>query len=100
MATKTYVVHCEKCNLVIESHLKDSSDCPVRKYKKVRFTGINRHGEYERKRFPYYDECLDTYLTSSGHKNQVLKERGLVQVDGFFNKKPSKKNVFYSLPKK
>lgn len=34
---------------------------------------------YERKRFPYYDECLDKTFQTLSEKNRYLKEKGIYQ---------------------
>ena len=95
-----YDYKCENCGEMFEgfSNLDDYKVCTCSCGGKgnvcISVVKGGAVSDYERKRFPYYDEQLDKYLETKKQKDQVLKERGLVQHDGFFNKRKKRTQYF------
>ena len=95
---------CSSCRRVEErlvSHSElESQRCSHCEVKMDRlFASRGYDGGYERRRFPMYDESLDAVVQSKQHKKQLLKERGLIQIDGHFTRggvKKDKMGVIYS----
>ncbi len=95
-----YVFHCNICNEMVKLEDREKSSCPTRKEGQIDFSSGSYDGGYERRRFPYYDECLDRTLLSKQHQREVLKEMNLVQHDGHFSSgggsRKEKTGIIYS----
>jgi hypothetical protein len=96
---RTYVIHCKDCKRLILKEDRDG-DCPKETPPKKIEVSSTDYGAYERKRFPYFDDSLDMRIESKQHKREVLKDKGLIQHDGFYSRKKAKRGVFYSFPSK
>lgn len=51
--------------------------------------------DYERKRFPYYDESLNKNFTSMSEKKKYLKDKGFVQHDGVHGINKEKRRQYF-----
>lgn len=100
---KLFDFHCEKCRVISERITDGSKELCVicgDEMQKVFSSTVYDRG-YERRRYPYHDECLNKDIQSSQHKKKVLKEMNLVQIDGHFARggvKKEKQGVIYSIP--
>ena len=52
--------------------------------------------EYEKRRFPYFDESLNKSFTSSAEKKKYLKEKGFVQTDGVHGIKKEQRRAYFT----
>jgi len=65
----------------------------------IRLVGNARGGaasDYERKRFPYFDESLNKNFSSNAEKKKYLKEKGFVQIDGAHGIKKERRRSYFT----
>lgn len=98
-----YTYECEACQLeeehscsIAERHEQTCSKCGNSLKMILAKSTCEDPNAHERKRFPYFDEQLNVHLTSQKQKEKILKERGLVQHDGFFSKGKRKKVLYFT----
>ena len=79
---------CEKvaeCFVPVERLDKEVVVCADCGRQAIRLIVAPRGGavsDYERKRFPMYDENLNKTFSSQSEKKKYLKEKGFLQIDG------------------
>ena len=52
--------------------------------------------DYERKRFPYFDESLNKTFSSGAEKKKYLKEKGFLQIDGVHDIKKEVRRQYFT----